>query len=118
DGLHAAVDGTFSALRGYPHDVLGGVLDVAGFAVHAVLRVDLQAVFAVVVLDELIHAGRAIARLGAAILGQVDRYRHGGVFQRQVDGFVFIVVGVGDEHRTELVERQLAIGLGIIDARA
>jgi len=32
-----------------PHDVLRGVFDVAGLAVHAVLRVDLQAVDVVIV---------------------------------------------------------------------
>ena len=57
--------------RDDPDDVLRRVLDVAGLAVHAVLRVDLQAVVAVVVLHELVDAGRAVAARGRRT-GQVD----------------------------------------------
>jgi hypothetical protein len=39
---HAVVDRSFAALRRHPVDVLRRILDVAGLAVHAVLRVDLQ----------------------------------------------------------------------------
>ena len=61
---------------------------------YAVLRVDLQAVLAAVILDELIDAGRTVASLGSAVLGQVDFYRHRRIFQRKVDGLVFVVVGI------------------------
>jgi hypothetical protein len=44
--------------------------------VHAVLRVDLQTVAVVFVLDELLHARRAITRLGAGVLRQVDLRKH------------------------------------------
>ncbi|CFT88435.1 Uncharacterised protein [Bordetella pertussis] len=71
-----------------------------------------------VVLDELVHAGRTVARLGAAILGQIDRHRYAVVLQRQVHRLVLFVVGVGDEHRAQLVEGQLAVGLGVVDAGA
>ena len=40
---HVRVVRAAAALRHRPHDVLLGVLDVAGFAMHAVLRVDLEA---------------------------------------------------------------------------
>src|SRR5215475_5641324 len=38
--LHLGVVRTASALRSSPCDVAGGILDVAGFAVDAVLRID------------------------------------------------------------------------------
>lgn len=61
EDLHAAVVWPAAALRRDPHNVLGRVLDVAGLAVHAVLRVDLQTVAVVGVLDELVDPGGAIA---------------------------------------------------------
>src|SRR5690606_32140468 len=92
--LHAVVDRPLAPLWGNPHDILRGVLDVAGFAMHTVLRIDLQAVFTVVVFNKFVYRRRAIARLGSGVLGQVDRHRNGRVFQGQVNGFVFFVVGV------------------------
>src|SRR3546814_7704199 len=61
------------------------------------LRIVLQAVLACVGLDELIHAGRTVARFGAAVLGQVDRHRNRRVFKRQVYRFVLVVIGVGNK---------------------
>ena len=51
---HPRVIGPTTALRRDPDDVLRGVLDVAGLAMHAVLRVDLQPVAAVGVLHEFV----------------------------------------------------------------
>jgi hypothetical protein len=85
--VHPRVVRPAAALGRDPDDVLRRVLDVAGLAVHAVLRVDLQAV-AAVVADELVHAGRAVAALGAGVLRQVDRTGTDGVLQRQVAGLV------------------------------
>ena len=65
---------------------------------HAILRIDLQAVLAGVGFHVLVHARRAVARFGAGVLRQVDGYRHLGVLQRQVNRLVFRVVGVGNEH--------------------
>src|SRR3546814_11396278 len=92
-GLHAVVDWAFAALRSHPHDILRGVLDVAGLAVHAVLRIDLQAVLACVGLDEFLHAGRTVSRFGAALLGPVDRHRNRGDFKRMVYRFVLFALG-------------------------
>src|SRR5690606_34686656 len=115
--LHPVVDRALTALRSDPHDVLCGVLDVAGLAVNAVLRIDLQAILAVVVLDELVHHGGAIARLRAAVFGQVDRDRYRYVLDRTVNRLIFLVVRVRDEHRAQAIEGDLAIGLGVLDAR-
>src|SRR5205085_10210018 len=60
---HVRVVRPAAALRRHPHDVLRRVLDVAGLAVHAVLRVDLQPLVAAVFLDELVHGRGAVAAL-------------------------------------------------------
>ena len=62
---------------------------------HAVLRVDLQAVGVVGVLHELIDAGRAVAAFGAGVFGQVDVDRYARILERQVRGLVLFVVGIG-----------------------
>ena len=88
---------------------------------YAVLRVDLQALCATTcgfVRHKLVHARRAIARFGPSVFGQIDFHWHAGVFQREVGGLVFFVVGVADEHTAQTVEGQLAIGLGINDGFA
>ena len=94
------------------------VLDVTGFAVYAVLCIDLQPVAALRALDVLVNTGRAVAALGSAVGGQVDADRHAGVLEREVRGLVFFVVGVADEHAGQPVKTQLAVGLGVVDLRA
>src|SRR6185436_5446759 len=64
--LHVRVVGSAAAFRRDPDDVLGRVLDVAGLAVHAVLRVDLQP-RAGRIAHDLVDAGRAIALLGRVV---------------------------------------------------
>jgi hypothetical protein len=66
--LHACVVGPTATFGCYPYDVLRRVFDVAGFAVHAVLRVDLQTVAVVVVLYILVNASGAVAALWARVL--------------------------------------------------
>jgi hypothetical protein len=56
--------GPAAALGRDPDDVLRRILDVAGLAVDAVLRVDLQTLAAIGIGDELVDAGRAVAALG------------------------------------------------------
>ncbi|VAY89696.1 conserved hypothetical protein [mine drainage metagenome] len=116
-GLHAHVVRPAATFGRDPDDVLRRVLDVAGLAVHAVLRVDLQLVTPVRALDELVHARRAIALLGTGVAREIHLHRHRDIFQREVRRLVFLVVGVADEHRGEAVERELAVGLGVVDAR-
>src|SRR5213592_30744 len=64
--LHVGIVGAAAAFRRDPDDVLQRVLDIAGLAVHAVLRVDLQARLRFH-LDELVDARRAVALLRARI---------------------------------------------------
>src|SRR5690606_2655301 len=88
--LHVGIVGTAAALWRYPADILGWVLDVAGFAVHAVLRIDLQA-RAVLVAHDFVNARGAITLRGFIVLRQVELYRRGGIVEQQVTGLVFFV---------------------------
>ena len=104
--------------RAAAESVSVNVLDIAGFAVNAVLRVDLQLrVGAVVFGDDLIDTGRAIALLGRIVLGQIDRDRHRFVLQGQMRRLVFLVIGIGNKHRGKLVERDFTIRCRIVDLR-
>ncbi|SPB19027.1 hypothetical protein NOV72_06228 [Caballeronia novacaledonica] len=85
---------------------------------HAVLRVDLQTLVAVVGLHELVHGGRAVAAFRTGIGSQIHVDRHARILQRQMRGLVLFVIRVRDEHRREPVERELAIGLRIDDRLA
>ena len=78
--LHIRVIRPAAAFRRHPVDVLGGILDIAGFAVDAVLGVDLQARLAAICLaHDFVDAGRTVALLGRVIEGQVDLDRDLGV---------------------------------------
>ena len=68
---HARVVRASATLRCDPDYVLGGILDVAGFAVQAVLSVDLQSLIAHLGLKELINPGWTVARLRACIVDEV-----------------------------------------------
>src|SRR3546814_15843321 len=84
---------------------------IAGFAVDAVLRVDLQAWrSAVVVAHDLVDAGRAIALRRLVVEPEVVLDRNARGLQRQVDRRVLLMVGVGDEHRGELFGDDDAVG--------
>src|SRR3546814_14837123 len=63
-GLHVGIIGPAATFGNHPVDVLGRVLDVAGLAVDAVLRVDLQPRPAAgTVAHDLVYLRRAVARL-------------------------------------------------------
>ena len=82
---------------------------------HAVLRIDLQTVAVVVVFYILIHTSGSVAALWARVLRQIDSNGNRSVFEREMRGLVFFVVGVADENATQPVEGQLAIGFGVVD---
>ena len=92
--LHRAVVGPAAALGGCPDDVLHGVFDVAGFAVYAVLCVDLQALAAVGSGYKFVYTSGAVAAFSACIEWQVGLHGHAGIFQGEVGRLVFFVVGV------------------------
>ena len=68
-----------------------------------------------VAIDDLIDPRRAVKPRRLAVFGQVDADRDRRIQQLQVGRLVLGMVGVGDEHRRQLVERQLAVRLRIGD---
>ena len=85
---------------------------------HAVLRIDLQpGVGAIVIADDLIHPGRAVALFRRIVFGQVDADRHFRILQFQVDRLILLMIGIGNEYRGKAIETDLAVGLGIFDFR-
>src|SRR5438270_473509 len=77
---HIRIVRSVAALRRGPIDVLRRVLDIARLAVDAVLEVDLELrVLPVVVVEDLINAGRAVEPGGLPVLRQVDRNWNGRV---------------------------------------
>ena len=107
-----------AALRRHPGDVLVRVLDVAGLAVDAVLRVD--------------HEARRrpppppIRRRRPGNSAPTARHRRRARTPSagprsatlQMHRLVLLVVGVGQEHRGQPVEGEHAVGLRIGDRRA
>src|SRR5690606_8222283 len=96
--LHVWIVRTASTLWGNPGDVLGRIFNITGFAVYAVLRVDLEAFFAFRSFNNFVHASRAVTLRRFIPLGQVNAQRNGSVFQLQVAGLVFGMVDVADEY--------------------
>ena len=60
-GLHVAVVWPATAFWCDPVNVLGRILDVTGLTVHAILRVYLESITAIFLLDHFINPGRAVA---------------------------------------------------------
>src|SRR5690606_5525941 len=116
---HVRVVRTTAAFRRYPGDVLSRILDVTGLAVNTVLGVDLELLAAAVVfLHHFVYAGRAVTLCWLFVLRQVFFQRNFRVGQLQVNRLIFLMVGVGNEHRGQAVKRQLVIRLRIVDLLA
>src|SRR5690606_26640052 len=116
--LHIRIVRTTGTLWSNPGDVLGRVFDITGLAVYAVLRVDLEALFAFCSFNNFVHPSRAVALRRFIPLRQVNAQRNGSVFQLQVARLVFGVVYVTDKHRVQFGEGNLTIRLRIVDFRA
>ena len=92
--LHVRVVWPAAAFWRYPSNVLGRILDVTRFAMHTVLRVDLQTRIATILFtDDFVNTCRAITLLWRIIQGQVVLDRHAGILERQVYRLVFFMVG-------------------------
>ena len=91
--LHIGVVRSTQAFRGYPADVLRGILDIARLTVNAVLSINLKARF-VTICDYFIHSRRAVALSGLVVGRKVDLDRNRGVNQLQVTGLIFFMIGV------------------------
>jgi len=101
DGDHGRVhDRSPTPFRRDPGNVLGRVLNVTGFTVDAVLGVDLELLAATIVLiQHIIHTSRAVALRRLVVFRQVFLDGNLRVGRLQVNGLVFLVVGVRNKHR-------------------
>lgn len=113
---HAGVGGATS-LWWHPVDVLAWILDIASFAVDAVLCVDLKPhpLHPVLPLHILVHPSRTIVLFWATVCRQISLHRHGIVHQRQVGWLVMVVICPCECHRGQKVKANLAIWLGVLD---
>ena len=92
-GLHIGIVWAAAALGRYPDDVLGRILDVTRLTVDAILRVDLQSrIAAIVVTDDFVYTGRAVALFRRVVERKVRVDRYGFILQGQVDRLSFLMV--------------------------
>src|SRR5207247_1861018 len=112
--LHTLIVGPAAALGRNPGDIAVRVLHVAGFAVDAVLGVDLEARTGGL-LDPLIDSGRAIAVRRTGIDVVLRRLLQVHVGDLEMNRLVLFMVGIGKEYRGQLVEGELAVRLGVSD---
>jgi hypothetical protein len=77
-----------------PVDILARIFDVAGFAVDAILGIDLQTrVVAALIKQDFVDTGRAETLLGGVILSQIDRYWDRCILELQMARLIFLVIG-------------------------
>lgn len=81
---------------------------------NTVLSVDLKA-FAIGVLDNFVNARGTVALRWLVVHRQILREWNSRVFESQVAGLVFFMIRVRQEHRTQTIEAQGIIWLGIGD---
>src|SRR5829696_9995562 len=91
---HIWVIRTAAPLGRHPSDVLIRILDIAGFAVDAVLRVDDKARITAL-LHPFIDAGRTITRRRSAIDVMLGRFLQRHFPYDQMRSLAFFVVGIG-----------------------
>src|SRR6185437_433437 len=111
---HIGVVRPAAPLRGNPGNVLVRILDVAGFAVDAVLRVDhefREAAF----LHPFIDASRAVPRGGACINVVLGLFLQLKIDDAQMDRLILFMIGIRQKYRRKPVKGQLSIRLGIGD---
>jgi len=106
-----------AALGRNPGDVLIGVFDIAGFAVDAVLGVDHEP-GRTRLLYPLIDAGRAIPGRGPSEYIVLGFFLQRHVSDMKMNGLIFFMIRIGQEHRLETVEGNFAVRLRIANGPA
>src|SRR5690606_37966666 len=98
--LHIGVNRPLATLRRHPVDVLVGVLDVAGLAVHAILGVD-DVDLPAILLHPLIDACRTITgrRTGINVMFGALLQLH--VLYLKMHRLVLLMIGGGQEYRRQ-----------------
>src|SRR3989304_6237076 len=91
--LQSGVIGASAPLRADPGNVLARVLDIAGFAVDAVLSVDLKAFAAAGLGDDLVDTRRTIALRRLGVLRQIHRNGDVRVGKLKMYRLVLLMVG-------------------------
>ena len=117
---HEGVCGAAAALRHGPADVLGGILDVAGLAVEAVLGVDLEpeppaAALPLLGLHVFIHPRWAVPLLWAVVLRECTLVYPLLANELQVCGLVVVVVCAAPVERRRQVKGDLSVRGGVLD---
>src|SRR3546814_19276057 len=74
--LHVRIIRPTATFRHHPIDILRRILDVAGLAMDAVLRVDLQTRVTFFGSDDFVNPGRAISLLRSVIEREIDLDGH------------------------------------------
>ena len=91
--LHVRVRGAAEPFGADPVNILRGVFDIAGLAVHAVLGVDLKS-RTVLFMHDFIHAGGAVSLRGLSVVREVDGNRNARIAQREMARLIFFMVGI------------------------
>src|ERR1041384_1114051 len=89
--LHIRIVGATAPFGRDPGDILRRILEVAGFAMHAILRIDLK-LGTGAFLDYFINARRTVALRRLCILGQIDRNGNGRIAQLKVYRLIFFMI--------------------------
>src|SRR5258708_39028515 len=111
---HIRVVRTAAPLRGGPDDVLGGVLDIAGFAVDAVLGVYLEArIGSGLIIQHFVDPGGAIEPRRLSVERQIDADWRRRVLEDQVSGLVFLMIGGRQKDAGQVVETQDPVRLRV-----
>ncbi len=113
-GLHGAVRGSSAPFRGHPGDVLTGVFDVAGFAVNAILGINLESLDRTLIND-LVDAGGTVTLGRLSPARQIYRQGNLAVSQLQMRRLVFLVIGVGQKNRTVFIKGEYAVRSRVLD---
>src|SRR6185312_2391941 len=100
-----------------PRDVLGGILDIAGFAVHAVLGVN-QVLQTIGLFDPLEDTRGAVSDGGAREHSVLDPLLPFFVTNTQMHGLIRRVGGAGIEERAEPIECQVTVRFRVINPSA
>ena len=111
---HAIVIRPAATLGWHPSNDLVRIHDVAGLAVHAIGRIEVNLLAAgdVGSLHHLVHIRRAKIAAGIAILGDASGVADIGIVNHQMSRLIFLMFGAGMIKIGELVESNSAITFG------
>ena len=76
-----------------PGDVLAWIFDIASFAMHAILRIDLELRDVFFVHYDLVNSRRAIALRRFGVIREVGHCWNQRVVQYEVNGLFFLMIG-------------------------